>query len=180
MLIETQLTKDTNVINFFPPAPIAENGVTEIKDSKSVRKSPLAENIFDIGDIRSILITPDMISITKAEDADWEELKPLILAEIMDYISTGAHLAAKTSAVETDELVKQITSLIDARIRPAIQQDGGDIVFKKFENGIVYVSLQGNCVGCPYALVTLKEGVERIIKAYIPEVKSVENFNEES
>ena len=119
-----------------------------------------------------------MLSVTKESEAQWDDLKPQILAEIMDYLSTGEDIvipAAENPA--EDEVVKQIQGLINARIRPALKQDGGDIAFRKFEGGIVYVELQGNCSGCPYAAVTLKEGVEKILKTYIPQVKAVKNFD---
>lgn len=119
-----------------------------------------------------------MISVTKSETASWDQLKPQILAEIMDYLSTGAAAVVEPQAPCPDEenIIAQITGLINARIRPAVRQDGGDIVFRKFEDGIVYVELQGSCVGCPYAMVTLKEGVEKILKNYIPAVKEVRNI----
>ena len=178
MLIETSATPDKNILNFYPPKEMLNVKSVELKDSKSIRKSPIAENIFDIGEIFAVLITPEMISVTKEENADWEELKPQILAEIMDFIATGAKIVVgeDTSEKAQDNIIQQITGLIDARIRPALKQDGGDIAFVKFENGVVYVELQGNCVGCPYAMNTLKNGVEKTLKTYIPEVKSVKNF----
>lgn len=182
MLIETQITPDINVINFFPPQQILKSGNAEFVDAKSLRKSPLAEALFDLGGIKSIFITSDMISVTKEDNVDWEDLKPQILAEVMDFISTGEEvITTSTSGNRSEEeIINEIIGLINARIRPAVKQDGGDIAFKNFFNGIVYVELQGNCKGCPYALVTLKEGVEKVLKAYIPEVKSVENFDKEA
>ena len=139
----------------------------------------MAEKLFDLGGIKSIFITEELISVTKNPDADWEDLKPQILAEIMDHISLGEETVVNTEDVasqEKDNIIGQIIGLLNARIRPAVKQDGGDIVFKSFEDGIVYVEMKGNCAGCPYALVTLKEGVEKILKTYIPEVKEVRNF----
>jgi len=178
MLIETQETPDQNVLNFFPPAKILKNGRAEFVDAKSLRKSPLAEQIFDLGGIKSLFMTAEMISVTKEENASWQELKPQILAEIMDYISLGeeAVIEPAESSADENDTVNRIIGLINARIRPAVKQDGGDIVFKSFEQGIVYVEMRGNCAGCPYAMVTLKEGVEKVLKAYIPEVKAVKNF----
>lgn len=178
MLIETQNTPEENVINFFPPTPVLKSGSAEFADAKSIRKSPLAEQIFDLGGIASVFITQDMISVTKEPSADWESLKPQILAEIMDYISTGetAVVEPQKASSDEEETIKQITGLINARVRPAVKQDGGDIVFHSFENGIVYVEMRGSCSGCPYALVTLKEGVEKLLKTYIPVVKEVRNI----
>lgn len=181
MIIETQNTPDANVMNFFPPEKLLKSGSAEFVDAKSLRKSPLAEKIFDLGGIASVFITSDMLSVTKEADAQWDDLKPQILAEIMDYLSTGEDIVIPASDNPAeDEVIKQIQGLINARIRPALKQDGGDIAFKKFENGIVYVELQGNCSGCPYAAVTLKEGVEKILKTYIPQVKAVKNFDKEA
>lgn len=181
MLIETQITPDVNVINFFPAEKVLRSGTAEFVDAKSLRKSPLAEAIFDLGSIKSVFLTSDMISVTKEETASWEDLKPQILAEIMDFFATGEQAVVESSDMRGEQqIINEIISLINARIRPAVRQDGGDIVFRAFENGIVYVELQGNCKGCPYALVTLKEGVEKILKTYIPEVKSVENFDKEA
>lgn len=178
MIIETQNTPDADVMNFFPPEKLLKSGAAEFVDAKSLRKSPLAEKLFDLGEIVSIFITSDMISVTKDSSATWEDLKPQILAEIMDYLSTGEEIIIADSASTSDqEVIEQIKGLISARIRPALKQDGGDIAFKKFENSIVYVELQGNCSGCPYAAVTLKDGVERVLKTYIPQVKAVKNFD---
>ena len=176
MIIETQDTPDTNVVNFFPSEKIMKSGSAEFADIKSLRKSPLAEKIFDIGGIVSVFITPDMVSVTKDSSADWSELKPQILAEIMDYLSLGDTAVIPDNTTPDDaDVIQRILGLINARIRPALKQDGGDIRFIKFEHGIVYVELQGNCSGCPYAAVTLKEGVEKLLMTYIPEVKAVKN-----
>lgn len=181
MIIETQLAPNEQIMNFFLPVKITDGLILEIVDRKTLRKSPLAEQIFDIGEIKSILITPDTISITKEDDALWDELKPQILAEIVDFLSTGgqAILTSQTQRSEED-IISQIQGLIEARIRPAIQQDRGDIEFKSFTNGIVYVELQGKCVGCAYAMVTLKEGVEKLLRTYIPEVKEVKSIDKKT
>lgn len=178
MLIETQITPDNNVLNFFPPVKLLQSGKAEFVDAKSMRKSPLAEKLFDIGGIVSLFMTEEMISVTKEENASWEDLKPQILAEIMDHISLGEDAVIDRSAEspQDKEVIGQIIGLLNARIRPAVKQDGGDIIFKSFDNGIVYVEMQGNCAGCPYALVTLKEGVEKVLKTYIPQVKEVRNY----
>ncbi len=175
-MIEIQDTPDVNVINFFPPQPLLKQGSAEFVDAKSIRKSPLAEQIFDIGGIASLFITADMISVTKQDNASWDEIKPVILAEIMDYLSTGEEVI--TNETSDNNAEDQIKALLNARIRPAVKKDGGDIKFISFENGIVLVEMQGACKGCPYAMRTLKEGVERILKTYIPEVKEVRNVED--
>lgn len=178
MIIEIQTTPDENVINFFPPVSILKSGQAEFADAKSLRKSPLAEHIFDIGGITSVFITSELISVTKDSSADWSYLKPQIMAEIMDHISTGEETIVEQTT-DTDNVVSQIKGLLNARIRPAVKQDGGDIAFVDFKDGVVFVEMQGSCKGCPYAMVTLKEGVEKILKTYIPEVKEVRNISAE-
>lgn len=176
MMIEIQETPDANVINFFPPQPLLKQGSAEFVDAKSIRKSPLAEQIFDIGGIVSLFITADMISVTKQDNTSWDEIKPIIMAELMDYLSTGEDvMTTETSENNTED---QIKALLNARIRPAVKKDGGDIKFISFENGVVLVEMQGACKGCPYAMRTLKDGVERILKTYIPEVTEVRNIEE--
>ena len=177
MIIEIQETPDVNVINFFPPEPLLKTGVAEFVDAKSLRKSPLAEQIFDLGGIVSLFVTPEMISVTKDEKANWDNLKPLIMAEIMDYLSTGEDLVVERDE-EGDNVEGQIVALLNARIRPAVKKDGGDIKFIGFVDGVVKVEMQGACKGCPYAMRTLKDGVERILKTYIPEVKEVRNIED--
>ncbi len=177
MIIEIQETPDTDVINFFPPQPLLREGSAEFVDAKSLRRSPLAEQIFDLGGISSLFITAEMISVTKNHDISWDNLKPLIMAEIMDYLSTGEDVISNSPPEESD-VVSRITSLLNARIRPAVKKDGGDIKFISFDKGIVTVEMQGACKGCPYAMRTLKDGVERILKTYIPEVREVRNSEE--
>lgn len=174
MIIEIQTTPDENVINFFPPSPLLKQGRAEFVDNKSIRRSPFAERLFDIGGISSLFITSEMVSVTKESSALWDDIKPLIMAEIMDYITTGEETVISDSSEQN--IVGQITSLLNARIRPAVQKDGGDIKFVDFNDGIVTVEMQGACKGCPYAMRTLKDGVERILKTYIPEVKEVRNI----
>ena len=130
MIIETQSTPDINVLNFFPPQRLLPDNHAEFIDSKSLRRSPLAENIFDIGDIVSVFITPDMISVTKTDNSSWSTLKPQILAEIMDFLTSGeAIIIVKNNDKNAEDIIAAISSLLNARIRPVIQKDGGDIPF---------------------------------------------------
>lgn len=179
MIIETQNTPDKNIINFFPPKKLLPDNRVEFVDSKSLRHSPFAENLFDLGGIQSIFITPDMISVTKKDEADWNFLKPQILAEIMDFLASGEDIIIKkTPSSEAQNIQEKIIGLLNARIRPAVQRDGGDILFHSFEKGIVWVEMIGNCSGCPYAARTLKDGVEKILKTYIPEINAVQSISE--
>lgn len=175
-MIEVQTTPNENILNFFPPKKFLPEGQNEFINEKSLRRSPLAEAIFNIGGIETVFITPDMISVTKKPDTAWESIKSLILAEIMDFIVTGEPAVVnEPEEPDEEEILHRINALIDARIRPAIQKDGGDIVVENFADGIVVVRLTGNCSGCPYAMITLKEGVEKILKTYIPQVKEVKH-----
>lgn len=172
MNIEIQNTPDNDIINFFPSQPVLRQGSAEFCDRKTLRKSPLAEQIFDIGGISSIFITPDMISVTKNADADWNELKPLIMAEIMDFLSIDIP-PSPAQPVDTPDVIRSINAMLNARIRPALKRDGGDVKFISFIDGILTVELQGSCKGCPYALRTLKNGIEKTLQTYIPEIKEV-------
>jgi hypothetical protein len=138
MIIEIQETPDTNVINFFPPQPLLKQGSAEFVDAKSIRKSPLAEQIFDIGGITSLFITADMISVTKQDSSSWDDIKPIIMAEIMDYLATGEEIIT-TDDIDTNNVEQQIKALLNARIRPAVKKDGGDIKFISFNNWIIKI-----------------------------------------
>lgn len=175
MRIETQLAADNNIMHFFAESGFPVKGSVEFSDAKSLRRSPLAENIFDLGGVTSVVITPDCLSVTKEEGALWDDLKPQVLAEIMDFLSRG-EAPVREGEETAEDIVHNIVGLLNARIRPAIRKDGGDIVFRGFENGIVYVELQGKCVGCPYSQRTLKDGVEKLLRTYIKEVIAVEKY----
>lgn len=175
MRIETQLAADNNIMHFFAESGFPVKGSVEFSDAKSLRRSPLTENIFDLGGVTSVVITPDCLSVTKEEGALWDDLKPQVLAEIMDFLSRG-EAPVREGEETAEDVVHNIVGLLNARIRPAIRKDGGDIVFRGFENGIVYVELQGKCVGCPYSQRTLKDGVEKLLRTYIKEVIAVEKY----
>jgi Fe-S cluster biogenesis protein NfuA len=177
MNIEFQTTPDENTMNFFPDQPIVGQTSASYTNRKSIRKSPLAEKIFDIGGISSIFITSDMISVTKEPTTEWNEIQPFIMAEIMDYLSIEEVCDNQTPMNDTEQnIIETIKALINSRIRPAIKKDGGDVRFVDYNEGIVTVELQGTCKGCPYALRTLKEGIEKILKTHIPQIKEVRNF----
>lgn len=177
MIIEIQETPDVDVVNFFSPEPLLKQGSAEFVDAKSIRKSPLAERIFDLGGVVSLFVTPEMVSVTKDKNAEWNKLKPLVMAEMMDYLSMGEEVCCVEDCNDID-VVGQIVALLNARIRPAVKRDEGDIKFVKFEDGVVEVEMQGACKGCPYAMRTLKDGVEKILKTYIPEVREVRNIDD--
>lgn len=188
MIIKIESPANENVRNFYPEQKLLPAEYSEYADAKSLRKSPLAEAIYDIGGIESVLIAPDMVSVIKLKNADWNDLSPQIMAEILDFVATGAapvidnneKLSAKKEVEQQDELLKKINGLITARIRPALNRDGGDIELKGLEDGILWVQLTGKCAGCPYAMRTLKNGVEKIIKDYIPEITEVKPVGSEA
>ena len=163
MRIETQLAADNNIMHFFAESGFPVKGSVEFSDAKSLCRPPLAEIIFDLGGVTSVVITPDCLSVTKEEGALWDDLKPQVLAEIMDFLSRG-----EAPVREGEETAEDVVH--------NIRKDGGDIVFRGFENGIVYVELQGKCVGCPYSQRTLKDGVEKLLRTYIKEVIAVEKY----
>jgi Fe-S cluster biogenesis protein NfuA len=148
-------------------------------DAASAQKSPLAERLFQVDGVTGVFLGADFITVTKRADKQWDVLKPALLGIIMEHfiadrpvLSEGVALAAE-GAVEEDEVVSQIRELLDTRVRPAVAQDGGDIVFRGFERGIVYVRLQGSCSGCPSSTATLRLGIENMLKHYVPEVMEV-------
>lgn len=166
MRIETQLGIDGEIMHFFPDVELA---YCEYAETINAEISALAKNILAIDGVAAVLITPDCLSAAKRDFAVWEDLKPQLLAEIADAFAEGTITATKRQRPE-----QLIAGLIKLRIRPAIRKDGGDIVFHGFENGVVYVELCGKCVGCPHSQRTLKDGVERLLKSYVPEVLAVE------
>ena len=176
MKIEFELSPDENVMHFYPQSGLKVSQNCECFDHKTLRQSPLAEKIFDLGDIRSVVLTKDCVSVVKCDTGSWQVLKPQIMAEIMDFVVSGAEAVIEKNERNQEEILKNINALLEARIRPAIKKDGGDISLRLFEDGVVYVELKGKCVGCPYANRTLKDGVEKLLKTYIPEIKAVESY----
>lgn len=176
MKIEFEVSPDENIMHFYPQSRLKIRQNCECVDHKTLRRSPLAEKIFDLGGIKSVVLTPDCVSVVKESERDWQNLKPLVLAEIMDFAVSGEEAVIAKDEVDEDFVLANIKSLLEARIRPAIKKDGGDIVLRSYNDGVAYVELQGKCVGCPYAQRTLKEGVEKILKTYIPQIKAVEKY----
>ena len=182
MFIQTEQTPNPNVLKFLPGQEVLARGPIEIENAEKAKTmSPFAVRLFDVNGVSRVFLASDYISVTKADDVDWIRIKPLILAVIMDHIGGGlpiideSGLAATNTGAseELDEISQQIVELIDMRIRPAVAQDGGDIEFSSFENGIVYVQMRGACAGCPSATLTLKSGIENMLKHYVPEVLEV-------
>jgi NFU1 iron-sulfur cluster scaffold homolog, mitochondrial len=184
MFIHTQLTPNPQTQKFIPGVAVLESGTMSFFKDKDYSISPLAKVIFEVEGVTSLFFTTDFITVTKAADQDWEYLKPIILAAIVDHYVAGLPVIEKQSekpeASEVgqfaDEIITQIIELIETRVRPAVAEDGGDIIFKDFKDGTVYLELQGSCSGCPSSTITLKNGIENMLKHYIPEVERVESI----
>lgn len=183
MFIQTESTPNPNTMKFLPGQDVLGTGTAFFTDTESAAKSPLATALFAINDVRAVFYGSDFVTVTKAEHASWEVMKPLILTTIMEHYTSGTPLitdapvkaAAKTDySAEEQEIVEQIKELIDTRVRPAVAMDGGDIVFHAFEDGIVKLEMHGACSGCPSSTATLKQGIENMLKHYVPEVIAVE------
>lgn len=179
MFIQTEETPNPATLKFIPGRAVMESGTLDIVDAKVASSSPLAESLFEIEGVRGVFLARDFITVTKAAEKDWPVLKPAILAAIMEHFTnnrpTLAGAAPVAAAVPDDEgeIAKQIREILDAKVRPAVAQDGGDITFQSFEDGVVYLNLKGSCAGCPSSTATLKMGIENMLKHYIPEVKEV-------
>ncbi len=188
MFIQTEDTPNPATLKFLPGKDVTGTGQppVDIQRGENVSAAPLAEMLFMIPDVSRVFFGSDYISVTKSDTAQWKHLKPAVLGAIMDfYVAGGVPLLdqiAKTEIEErvyegeTLEIVEQIKELIELRVRPAVAQDGGDIVFKHFDDddGAVYLEMRGACAGCPSSTMTLKSGIENLLKHYVPEVTRVE------
>ncbi|MBM5782186.1 MAG: NifU family protein [Pelagibacterales bacterium] len=187
MFIQTEETPNPASLKFIPDGKIVlEKGVAEFKNQKSAAtKSPLALQLFEVEGVESIFLGRDFITVTKSENIDWQKIKTEILATIMDFFVSGKPVvfeennSENSSNEEDSEIVKQIKELIEVKVRPAVAMDGGDIIYRNFEEGIVYLELRGSCSGCPSSTITLKNGIENMLKHYIPEVIAVEQIFED-
>jgi len=186
MFIQTEETPNPLTLKFLPQKTVMEQGTLEFTRLEEALSSPLAEKLFNIEGVERILFGKEFISITKKADKEWYILKPSILGTIMEHFVSGRPLlqsdkkeiTSKASLENEDEISKEIREIIDTRVRPAVAQDGGDIIFDRFEEGIVYVHMQGACSGCPSSTVTLKSGIENMLKHYVPEVIEIRAIEE--
>lgn len=185
MFIQTETTPNPATLKFLPGKDVmGEKGTAFYTDVEAAKPSPLAVELFGIEDVSAIFLGRDFITVTKQEQGDWNIMRPLLLTTIMDYYTAGKPVMAeqKKPAPRTDApahdndnpIIAQIVELIDTRVRPAVAMDGGDIVFHSFDDGIVKLEMHGACSGCPSSTATLKQGIENMLKHYIPEVESVE------
>ncbi|CAN1298050.1 NifU-like protein 4, mitochondrial [Linum perenne] len=180
MFIQTQSTPNPSSLMFHPGKPVMEVGSSDFPNARAAMTSPLAKAIFGIDGIVRVFYGSDFVTVTKSDDLSWDLLKPEIFAAIMDFYSSGQPLfldsqAASAKDTQDDsETVAMIKELLETRIRPAVQDDGGDIEYCGFETGIVKLRMQGACSGCPSSSVTLKSGIENMLMHYVSEVKGVE------
>lgn len=185
MFIQTQSTPNPLSLMFYPGKPVVEAGSADFPNARSAMNSPLAKALFGIDGITRVFFGSDFITVTKSEEASWDFLKPEIFAAIMDFYSSGnpvfldsSTAASMDTAIHEDdsETVAMIKELLETRIRPAVQDDGGDIEYQGFDpdTGVVKLKMQGACSGCPSSSVTLKSGIENMLMHYVPEVKAVE------
>ena len=188
MFIETELTPNPATIKFLPGEPVMPSGTRDFPDEVSAAASPLASALFDLGDVTGVFYGRDFVSVTAGPGSDWSQLKPQVVALLLDHFITGMPLFtgpdASGIAVPADddlfaddpadaEVIDQIKELIEVRVRPAVANDGGDIVYRGFRDGVVYLTMQGACAGCPSSSATLKNGIESLLKHYVPEVQEV-------
>jgi Fe-S cluster biogenesis protein NfuA len=188
MLIQTEPTPNPATLKFLPGETLMTAGTRDFATPEDAEVSPLAEAIFSLGDVEGVFFGRDFISVTAAPGVEWPFLKPQVLGILLDHFSSGAPLFRAGSAAgiavagddevgdegEDADVVAQIKELIETRVRPAVAQDGGDIVYRGFRQGTVFLALQGACSGCPSSTMTLKNGIEGLLKHYVPEVESVE------
>ncbi|HEY1432323.1 MAG TPA: NifU family protein [Stellaceae bacterium] len=183
MFIQTEQTPNPATLKFLPGCPVMTSGTANFTSEEAAGVSPLAERIFSLPGVTGVFLGADFVTVTKTDEDDWYQLKPAILAVIMEHFTAGrpvllgdprAGAAGTTEEDEDDdEVVAQIKELLETRVRPAVAQDGGDIIFHDFDEGIVYLHMQGSCSGCPSSTATLKAGIENMLRHYIPEVREV-------
>jgi Fe-S cluster biogenesis protein NfuA len=181
LFIQTEQTPNPSTLKFLPGRVVMEKGTLDFAGVDTAQTSPLARRLFAVEGVERVFFGTDFVTVTKAQDKDWQVLKPSILGGIMEHytsgepvVAAGSDAAAEGAAVEDDEIVAQIKDLLETRVRPAVAQDGGDIVFQDFRDGVVYLHMQGSCSGCPSSTATLKMGIENLLKHYVPEVIEVQ------
>ena len=181
MFIQTEATPNPATLKFLPGRPVLETGTLDMPTREKAAQSPLAQKLFDLPNVGGVFFGADFISVTKT-NGEWQQIKPAVLGAIMEHYMSGAPLLAEdTPAAASDEFfdaadeetVTLIKDLIETRVRPAVAGDGGDITFKGYKEGIVYLHMQGACSGCPSSTATLKHGIQNLLQHFVPEVTEV-------
>ncbi|MCC6942683.1 NifU family protein [Novosphingobium sp.] len=189
MFIETETTPNPSTLKFLPGELVMATGTREFTSPEAAEASPLAQALFDLGDVTGVFFGRDFVSVTAAPGVEWASLKPQVLSLLLDHFvaqaplftpGTAAGIAVPADAdddfndsPEDAEIIEQIKDLIETRVRPAVANDGGDIIYRGFREGVVYLQMQGACSGCPSSSATLKNGIESLLKHYVPEVSEV-------
>jgi Fe-S cluster biogenesis protein NfuA len=179
MFIQTEQTPNPATLKFLPGREVLGRGTADFTGAEQAARSPLAQRLFEIEGIVGVFLGYDFVTITKTDARDWYLLKPQILGTIMEHFTSGKPVLLEETADDNavneddDEIVQQIKELLDTRVRPAVAQDGGDITFHGFDRGVVYLHMKGSCAGCPSSTATLKNGIENMLRHYIPEVVEV-------
>ena len=187
MLIHTEQTPNPATRKFLPGQTVVDTGVRDFADAEAAQSSPLAAALFDSSLVEGVFYGRDFVSVTAAPGVSWSDLEPLVIETLLDHFVSGAPLFAPGTAAaiqvagddfearpEDSDIIEQIKELIETRVRPAVAQDGGDIAYKGYRDGTLFVSMHGACSGCPSSTVTLKRGIESLIRHYVPEVETVE------
>jgi Fe-S cluster biogenesis protein NfuA len=180
MFIETESTPNPATLKFLPGCEVLAGRTADFADADVALASPLASSLFALPGVQRVFLGNDFITVTKAEDVEWQTLKPQVMVMIMDHFVSGAPVmtgqseaAAEEVLPEDQAVVDQIKDLLETRVRPAVAGDGGDIIFRGYRDGVVSLEMQGSCSGCPSSTATLKHGIENMLKHYIPEVRAV-------
>jgi Fe-S cluster biogenesis protein NfuA len=183
MFIQTEPTPNPATLKFLPGRTVLASGTLDMRDEESAAQSPLAESLFAITGISGVFFGSDFIAVTKT-GGDWQQLKPAVLGAIMEHFMSGAPIVRSTDgatapdtdeffAAEDSETVATIKELIESRVRPAVANDGGDITFRGFKDGVVYLDMKGACAGCPSSTATLQHGIQNLLRHYLPDVVEV-------
>ncbi|TBW36412.1 NifU family protein [Siculibacillus lacustris] len=181
MFIETEVTPNPATLKFVPGRAVLAEGSREFRDRTAAAASPLAERLFEIDGVTAVFLGADFVAVTK-DGPEWQHLKPAILGTIMEHFLSGAPIlapgdaevaAAGTWSEADARVVATIKELLDTRVRPAVAADGGDITFARYEDGVVWLTMRGACAGCPSSTATLRNGVQNLLKHFVPEVREV-------
>jgi Fe-S cluster biogenesis protein NfuA len=184
MFIQTEATPNPATLKFLPGRTVLETGTLDLRDKSQAPQSPLAERLFAIDGVSGVFFGSDFIAVTKGGVGEWQQLKPMILGAVMEHFMSGAPLLAAGSAEPGDDpdeffdtsdadTVATIKELIETRVRPAVANDGGDITFRGFKDGVVYLNMKGACAGCPSSTATLRHGIQNLLRHFIPDVTEV-------
>jgi Fe-S cluster biogenesis protein NfuA len=182
MFIQTEPTPNPATLKFLPGRPVLETGTFEAKSDADAERSPLAKALMAVPGVSGVFLAPDFISVTK-DEGEWQHLRPAVLGVVTEFFLSGAPVLTGENAANDEffddadtDIVDTIKELIETRVRPAVAGDGGDIIFKGFRDGTVYLGMKGACSGCPSSTATLKHGIENLFKHFLPEVKAVEQI----